>query len=181
MLVCEELNEHEVVILRGCQRFVDYSGYGRSFRYEKPFENPNAPLVQDILVADACFLGQFVNKSIDRDLNKIWAAFHKSNNRIIVTGHWGCGAFGGNFFLKFLQQVCAATVLGDDFQRLDYSVFGDQQLSDKFREILVRLEEKQQTVADLYQMMTNFNEKDAFINGNSPRFERYLNNWLNSL
>lgn len=30
----------------------------------------------------------------------------------IVTGNWGCGAFGCNFYVKFYQQWIAATLAG---------------------------------------------------------------------
>jgi len=79
-------------------------------------------------------------KNIDRDLGKAWAAFEKSKNEIIVTGNWGCGAFGGDLTFKFLQQICAAMILGDHFKRLDYSVHTNEKLASNLKGLLESLE-----------------------------------------
>ncbi len=128
---------------------------------------------------DACFSSQFTQENIDRDLGKAWAAFEKSKNEIIVTGNWGCGVFGGDLIFKFLQQVCAAMILGDHFKRLDYSVYGDENLAAKLRNILENLEKNKKTVADIYQMMIKYSETNK-LRAARPQFINYLEKWLNS-
>jgi len=127
---------------------------------------------------DACFSGQFTQYNIDRDLGKAWAAFKKSKNEIIVTGNWGCGIFGGDLTFKFLQQVCAVMILGDHFKRLDYSVYGDEKLASKFKNILENLEKNKKTVADVYQMMIKYNQTSE-LSAARPQFSKYLEEWLN--
>ena len=68
---------------------------------------------------DTCLSNHFSRRNIDRDLGKAWAAFGKTRNEIIVTGNWGCGVFGGNPVFKFLQQVCAASILVDNVKKLN--------------------------------------------------------------
>lgn len=179
ILLCEKLNDHEIVILRGCRRFIDYAGYGDTFRYKSRYSEDDSIHIQDILVIDACFYDQFTEKMIDRDLGKAWAAFQKSRNQRIVTGHWGCGVFGGDFYLKFLQQVCAAMILGEDFKILDYSVYGDQNLESNFKDLLKELEQKKKTVADIYEIMHKYRNHGLFPGSHIP-FREYLHQWLNS-
>ncbi|CAF4997342.1 unnamed protein product, partial [Rotaria sp. Silwood1] len=96
ILVCDTLRSDEIVILRGCKRFVDYRGYGEAFQFIGPYPNQNPTHIQDILVMDACLSNHFSRRHIDRDLGKAWAAFFKARDEIIVTGNWGCGVFGGD-------------------------------------------------------------------------------------
>ncbi|CAF1211352.1 unnamed protein product, partial [Didymodactylos carnosus] len=63
-----------------------------------------------IRVMDACFEEQFSRDMIKQDLGKAYRAFSSQTGKMI-TGNWGCGAFGGDFVHKFLQQVCVAIVL----------------------------------------------------------------------
>ena len=177
ILVCEQLQHDEVVLLRGCKRFVDYSGYEDTFHYRGHWHEQNPSHIQDILVIDACVSGQFTQTNIDRDLGKAWTAFEKSNKEIIVTGHWGCGVFGGDKTFKFLQQICVAMVLGDRFKRLDYSVYSDETLASKFNQLLANLEEKKKTVADLYELMGTFRETGNCL-GIRVTFSDYVDAWI---
>ena len=179
ILLCETLLDDEIVILRGCKRFIDYTGYGDSFAYKGHYHEQNPTYIQDILVIDACYSHHFTEKNIDRDLNKAWAAFEKSKNEIIVTGNWGCGIFGGDFVFKFLQQLCAVMILGDSFKRLDYSVYGDEELASKLKGILANLEKNKKTVADIYEMMNEYRETSE-LSATRPRFSNYVDKWLNA-
>ena len=48
--------------------------------------------------------------------------------KTIATGNWGCGAFGGDFELKFLQQWLAASYAG--VEKLYYYTFRRTEMSD---------------------------------------------------
>lgn len=116
---------------------------------------------------------------MDQDLNKAWGAFAKANNQIIVTGKWGCGAFGGDPVFKFLQQLCAVSIQTDKVQRLDYSVSGDKQLMTQLKSLVQQLERKGKTVADVYQMMLKYG-KIGMASSLLPSFGDYVNKWLSS-
>ncbi|CAF0763298.1 unnamed protein product [Adineta steineri] len=178
ILICETLEDDEIVILRGCKRFVDYTGYADTFCYKGHYEQSNSNHIQDILVMDAVFSGQFTREKIDRDLGKAWATFKKSKDEIIVTGNWGCGVFGGDLIFKFLQQVCAAMILGDDFKRLDYSAYHEEDLAMTLKNLLQKLEQQKKTVADIYEMMNNYRQTSEMA-ALRPTFIDYVNNWLN--
>ncbi len=166
-----------MVILRGCKRFIDYTGYLDTFAYKGHYHEQNPRYIQDIIVVDACYSNHFTQKNINRDLSKAWAAFQKSKNDIIVTGNWGCGAFGGDFVFKFLQQICAAMILGDNFKRLDYSVYGNQALASKLKNLLENLEKNKKTVTDIYQMMIKYSQTSELPAARLP-FSTYVDQWL---
>nr|GAT59127.1 predicted protein [Mycena chlorophos] len=54
--------------------------------------------------------------TVDRELRKAYTAFASSPlalaYEVIITGHWGCGAFGGNKHVKAAIQWCAASLAG---------------------------------------------------------------------
>ncbi|UJR35086.1 hypothetical protein I4U23_027861 [Adineta vaga] len=176
ILVCETLLDDEIVILRGCKRFIEYTGYADTFNYHGHYQNSGH--IQDILVIDACYSGQFTEENIDRDLGKAWAGFMKSKDSIISTGNWGCGVFGGDLTFKFLQQLCAAMILGKQVQRLDYSAYHDESLAMDLKDLLERLEKKKKTVTDIYQMMHKYRETGELYTSR-PLFRDYAENWLN--
>ncbi|CAF2780567.1 unnamed protein product [Rotaria sp. Silwood2] len=178
ILVCDTLRSDEVVILRGCKRFSDYRGYGETFQFVGPYANQNPTHIQDILIMDACLSNHFSRCHIDRDLGKAWAAFAKARDEIIVTGNWGCGVFGGDPMFKFLQQVCAASVLVDTVKKLDYSAYGDDRLVSKLKDLMKQLEKKKKTVADVYRMMIKYGENEIRC-FSKPIFSYYVNEWLN--
>jgi poly(ADP-ribose) glycohydrolase len=177
ILLCDKLHDDEIVILRGCRRFVDYVGYGETFRYRAHHRRPDATRIQDILVLDACFANQFDAAIVDRDLNKAWAAFDRSNDERIVTGHWGCGVFNGNFLLKFLQQICAAMLVGQRLKQLHYSVFGDQTMANMFQQLVEQLQKKNKTVADVYRIIRTY-QQSKDVNTTDAEFHQFVQRWL---
>ncbi|CAF2970454.1 unnamed protein product [Rotaria sp. Silwood2] len=179
ILVCDTLQDNEIVILRGCKRFIDYTGYADTFCYKGHYHEQNPTYIQDILVLDACYSSHFTRNNIDRDLGKAWAAFEKSKDEIIVTGKWGCGVFGGDLTFKFLQQICAAMLLGNHFKRLDYSVRSKENLASKLKHIVEKLEQDKITVADVYHMMIKYSKTEKTA-GSLPEFSDYCEKWLNS-
>ncbi|ORY53159.1 hypothetical protein BCR33DRAFT_711511 [Rhizoclosmatium globosum] len=106
--------------------------------------------VLDLLLMDATQLTKkmdaFAESISMRDMNKAWLAFSDSVTPV-VTGHWGCGRFGGNRTHKFLQQWMAASESG--IQRLDYAMFGDKPLTLFWKRILAAVAEKEWTVGKI--------------------------------
>eukprot|EP00005_Dracoamoeba_jomungandri_P008977 CAMPEP_0174262676 /NCGR_PEP_ID=MMETSP0439-20130205/14514_1 /TAXON_ID=0 /ORGANISM="Stereomyxa ramosa, Strain Chinc5" /LENGTH=486 /DNA_ID=CAMNT_0015347527 /DNA_START=40 /DNA_END=1497 /DNA_ORIENTATION=+ len=131
LLFTERLGHSEAMIIQGIHRFSDYTGYLSTFRmtdfYDPPFR------VVDTLVLDAVLGNQYTLESIYRDITKAYLTFLNSKEPLISTGHWGCGAFGGDKTLKFLQQVCAAVVSG---VTIEYSTYKDKELAEEWKEML---------------------------------------------
>jgi len=130
MLFTETLRSNEIVIIENLHRYSDYKGYLYSFEFTGFYKDPVTPF--DTLVIDSVDHAHFRPAAITRDLNKAYLGFKHCSGRI-VTGNWGCGAFGGDTTLKFLQQLCAAEVVGAE---LDYSAFGNPTLQSQLQKIL---------------------------------------------
>lgn len=83
-----------------------YTGYANTFKVtEGRFEQRGVPRV--ITAINALKMGkthnhlQFTPPALLRELNKAYAGFYLSEEkevkkRTVVTGKWGCGAFGGD-------------------------------------------------------------------------------------
>ena len=154
---CERMRPDEVLVIDGVRRFAEYSGYLSTFRFTG-FHSTRPTIA--ILAADAVMEQQFSEPHLRRDLDKAFLGFRAAGGRPVSTGHWGCGAFGGDRTLKFLQQVCAATAAGVD---LDYSTFRDQETAAKLGALLALAERKGVTVADLMQIVRRFPQTSSRI------------------
>jgi len=149
LLFCERFAVNEVMIIKNVQRFSTYSGYGSTFQWTGIDTEKR---LLDVVVIDATMEEQYTSKMILRDLNKAWQAFSMCSGTI-TTGHWGCGAFGGNRVLKFLQQLCAATLAKVN---LDYSTYGDSACAKKFEHILQLITSSNLRVRDIFALMIDF-------------------------
>ncbi|KAJ3208541.1 hypothetical protein HDU67_006687 [Dinochytrium kinnereticum] len=180
MAISETLGDSEVVVVRNVRRFIDYVGYLGTFKYNGFYGGdsivPTSPRLFDVLIIDAVFSNHFSSTSVKRDMNKAFYAFCMVGGRPVVTGHWGCGAFGGNKVHKFLQQVCAAAQAGCD--RLDYSVFHDDALAGRLENLLTKICDLKWTVKDLYMNLLVIGPS----HGQSPQqgLDQRINNLLSS-
>ena len=80
MLFMERMDDNEAIIISGFERYFDYSGYGRSFKYTKDYSDKSPE--QNFLVAiDALYYKkenieiQYSEKYILRDINKAFVGF----------------------------------------------------------------------------------------------------------
>lgn len=134
-----ELKDCEGLLVEGVSRYSITEGYGRqSFKFVSPCDKRQ--IRQNVLVLDAqdysftdSPLSQFTLKEINREILKLSAGLsltttHSIQKRELVTGNWGCGAFGGNVQLKSLLQLMCAAEYGVDL--VVYFTFGDQRFYD---------------------------------------------------
>lgn len=149
----ETILDNEAVIIRNVMRFCDYTGYLRTFRFTNML-SPVEPF--DILVIDATISSQYSDKMLKRDMLKAYMGF--KHGKVISTGHWGCGVFGGCKQLKFLQQVCAAALAGSD---LVYSTFRDAEMKSQFESYVELLKGKSiKDVTRIMKLMPNVDRRD---------------------
>jgi poly(ADP-ribose) glycohydrolase len=86
-----------------------------------------------------------------RDLNKAYIGFQgcpywkHMEDKLIVTGKWGCGAFNGIYWIKFLQQWLAASA---NNKEMVFTIFLKQEESDKqmIIKIMTIIEQRNMTV-----------------------------------
>ena len=106
LLFCERMTDNEVITIKNVRRYCDYTGYLSTFRFAGPHANRAATF--DIVALDACTFAHWSEEAIVRDLNKAHNAWRHFS--AVSTGAWGCGAFGGDWFAKIVQQLCAASL-----------------------------------------------------------------------
>ncbi|KAI5067631.1 hypothetical protein GOP47_0018159 [Adiantum capillus-veneris] len=159
ILFCDVLKDREVIVIRNVRRFVEYKGYGSTFKFEGLYPGVR---FHDIIAADATNTMHFTRPMNERDLNKAYLAFIAAASTSssssfsatkISTSHWGCGAFHGDKHHKFLQQVCASALAG---VLLDYSTFGDAQTATSFKRLLGLIGSRCHTIGSVYRAMSGY-------------------------
>ncbi|KAF0689941.1 Aste57867_18634 [Aphanomyces stellatus] len=153
--LCPRLADNQVVVLHNMERVCDYEGYLDSFAFAKLLP---APRIMTILAIDAVTSHHFSLPSVERDVRKAMLAFlddgicYQDQQQIrdgVVTGHWGCGVFGGNKTHKLLQQWVAASLANVPW--VDYSVFQDAPLLATWSTLILSIEAQGWSVADVVQ------------------------------
>lgn len=138
VLLTPPLGDKDVLIVQGCEAMISMTGHGREARLDKVLPQPTISqerdletlhwdkrtmLFMDALELDMCdppdgAIPDLLPGFIDRELIKAYTAFSSSLDSYgtryshIVTGLWGCGAFGGDGEIKTLIQWCAASMAG---------------------------------------------------------------------
>ena len=167
LLVCEQLLPQEVVIVKNVRRSVEYTGFLYSFKQQSILHDA-APM--NVLALDASPQNSFGSETVIRDLNKAWIGF-KYSTEVISTGHWGCGAFGGDETFKFLQQVCVAAVLE---KKLHYSTFKNEEFKNEFNFLLKEIKTKSKSVGEITKALLEY-----YPSIKSHSFKDYTNEWIN--
>ncbi|XP_002155531.4 poly(ADP-ribose) glycohydrolase isoform X1 [Hydra vulgaris] len=175
-LFTEKLEPNESLLITGIERFSTYSGYAQTFKYRGRF-NDLTPVdrwgrrYSQVLAIDAhvfhCYSDQFKKSSLKRELNKAFCGFlekdiQKNELPAIATGNWGCGAFGGDIYLKALLQLMAASNAG---RNIVYFTFGDEKFANELTEIHKFIQENSLTVGNLWNMLLRYKQdlKDSHI------------------
>lgn len=172
MAFMEVMTENDAIRIDNSILYNNHKGYGKSFEYESDaIKNNNNIIKHRILAMDAiCISGnkQFREKNIMRDLHKAFVCFNLVNfdendnvEKSIATGNWGCGVFGGDHELKFIQQWIAASFA--KVKKLEYYSFKNKEM-DKVTTFFSILKERYKSANNLYKALMS-NSKD-FICGN---------------
>jgi len=117
---------------------------------------------------------QFSSGAIERELNKAYVGFLGARDGAldgepigavaaaplppIVTGNWGCGAFGGDLQLKAMIQWMAASLAGRVC--VHYLTFGDERLAAGLEVVTRRLRALDCSVGTLASMLCKFKPRD---------------------
>jgi len=127
MALCSHMTDEDCVLIGGALPFSATSGYGATFEFEgdvadAPAARGPPPTVIEIDALQGAAKIQFQEGLVRRDLNKARLGF--SRCQTLATGFWGCGAFGNDHWLKFLQQWLAASDAG--VAKVSFYTFGDK-------------------------------------------------------
>jgi poly(ADP-ribose) glycohydrolase len=169
---------NEAIIISGTERFSEYKGYAMSMQFEDdyndptPFDSSKRRLRNHVIGIDATVgaFGQFKSATILRDIIKCYAGLVRHRDleseengvkNIYVTGHWGCGAFGGNKELKAIQQIIGASLAGVDLMYTSFKEAVFEERLSKFYDELISLNTK---IGPLYRALISYE-----VEGDSTR------------
>ena len=137
----QRMDDNDAIRIDNLIQYSNYSGYGRSFKFENDATKDITKIKKhNIIAIDAVCTyssGGVDKDSVERDLIKAYVGFNLINfddekvitmTKTIATGNWGCGAFGGDFELKFLQQWIVASYAG--VEKLYYYTFDKKKMDD---------------------------------------------------
>eukprot|EP00126_Sphaerothecum_destruens_P002466 Sdes_comp15899_c0_seq1m5022 len=200
-LITEKLEDNEAVIVIGAERYSEYSGYSSSFTFVGDYidsapRDPWKRLYTQIIAIDAysmsTFLMQLEEKYLLRELNKAYTGFYDPNSKFpgyslpsLATGNWGCGAFGGDPYVKALVQWMAASVCG---RKLIYFTFNNERLATTLANIYALLKDRNVTVGELYFALLSFRKdflkqdsrETGYYYAGTPKLYRFLGNYFAS-
>lgn len=123
LLFCERMSANESINVFGCEKFVNYTGYGSGIRFTSKYNDDikygkiaNEFMAQhSIIFIDASPKTSTTDQMItefDRDLNKAYCGFSSlqfPRLENISSGNWSYRFRGCNMQVKFIQQVLAAS------------------------------------------------------------------------
>jgi len=167
------LESNEVIFIDGAERFSNYTGYSNTVKWDsdhidKEERTDEGSTITRIVVMDAismAFESQWTTVNIMRDLNKAHRGFRyilsTDPYTKVSTGNWGCGVFGGDIQLKFIQQWLAASLGEKD---LVYHTFGNSEQFSICSNLVQDLEDRRCTVKELY------NETIKYANLRAKKF-----------
>ena len=160
MFLMEKMEAKDAIRIDNLIKYSNYSGYSRTFKYEGNALKDGKIIRHNIIAIDAIFdlkSGGLEKEFTKRDLIKAYVGFNLINfkdkeipelKKTIATGNWGCGAFGGDYELKFIQQWLGATYAG--VEKLYYYTFNIE----KMKFVIQNFEAiKSLNVEDLYSRM----------------------------
>jgi poly(ADP-ribose) glycohydrolase len=135
VLITPPLEDREVMVVQGAESMIEMEGYGREAKLSIVLKKgawdwrSRTMLFMDALELDLSDTGEgfsvpdLLPGNVDRELTKAYSAFSSglklSSTELataayveVVTGLWGCRAFGGNKEIKTVIQWCAASIAG---------------------------------------------------------------------
>ena len=146
-LIVPNMEQNECIVVGGVSRTNNYTGYKRTFRFTGDFTTDDNSISIIFIDASKGHEGLSVKTlegKMNRDLNKAYLGF-SAIDKTIATGHWGCGAFGGNQqFMSVIQLLAAA----EAEKSIVYAMFGE--LIDGFGRFYDKLVSMSATVGEIY-------------------------------
>ena len=167
--IMEVMTPNEAIALRGAERHSILTGYGREqyatgvrWAGDASDKHPSTILAIDAIVASQ--VDQFEPSWINREILKAYAGFLPASGSSIATGNWGCGAFGGDLQLKFIEQWIAASVARVDI--MNYHSFGDRRMGGPPLQMIEAMKARYPTVSALYSAIiaqhANLSQNNTF-------------------
>eukprot|EP00794_Sanderia_malayensis_P020261 gene20261-22246_t len=157
----DPLLDNESIMISGVKKFADYEGYGLDAKYVCWSMESWIWSERKIVAIDAMMwfqdesgvtrVKQMKKDALSREVLKCCSGFSAGEGQGISTGHWGCGAFGGDKEVKAVVQLMAASIV--QVKHLNYFTFGDSIFANDFTSMLQQLGQHEVTVKELWHIM----------------------------
>lgn len=166
--------DNEAIEIVGSERFSNYAGYAKSFRFSGPHVDEKSVDTMGrrktrIIAMDALSrVGkrQYTLECLLRETNKAFCGFldHQKHGNVlpsstedheigVATGNWGCGAFGGDPEVKTVIQWLAASQALRPF--MVYYTFGLEPL-EKLERIVMWIQCQGWSVGELWNSLVEY-------------------------
>ncbi len=104
------LSDEQAIIVSNVKKYNSTVGYGFDVELDR---NGQTGYIETCIFMDASNYSdnpnrQYTEKCKLRDIRKCLIAWSNTKEKNIITGDWGCGAFKGDHFLKFMIQMYCA-------------------------------------------------------------------------
>lgn len=178
VLLAPPLSDEQVLICRGAEAMVSITGYGRDARLGDVLEESVANsdgmrwkrrtmLFMDALELDTlpveggCPIPDiYPSPRLSREMIlKAYNAFSSDTYTHVVTGLWGCGAFGGNIYIKCILQWCAAALARVPELRLIFSTLEQHRFGEELTQLSTELRVNRVSVHRMVDILVDL--KDA--------------------
>lgn len=185
VLLVPPLSDDQVLICRGAEPMVSIRGYGRDVKLDQVLPSSNCSLEdfyrwkdRTMLFMDALEIGVLGAESnslipdvhpptrISREMiSKAFNAFCSDGEPYshIVTGLWGCGAFGGNKYVKCLLQWCAASLAQVPVLKFVFSGSEQKEFAEEFDQFAKMMRRKGVTVSQVFEALAVMNYCDCEV------------------
>lgn len=117
---------------------------------------------------------QYSSRNIFRNLNKIFltgTVAKTVSKQKVITGNWGCGAYGNDLFLMFIIQILGFSQAESEFV---YCPFSETKAFEHFKELAEILEGR--SVSEVVRIVLGYGERR---NPLKIKFSDYLFEKLN--
>lgn len=160
VLFAETLADDEAIIITGARKICKFNGYGLNVEYKEKVINNRDWTKRKVIAIDAMDFSSYANDSfnaqtniinLQRELEKCLTGFSEVNNSIIETGHWGCGCFNGNKYLKAIIQWIAASCTKN---KVVFYCFSPGEFEQIFPKFVEKLKNQNITVDQLWNKLT---------------------------
>ncbi|KAF2964487.1 hypothetical protein GQX73_g9087 [Xylaria multiplex] len=167
VLVAPPLGRNQVVVVRGAEAMFNITGRRRGIEAIAQDVGVSVDWRQrTMLFMDALELNtaddenglpDLIPQNLTRELNKATIAFSSGAYEVVHSPLWGCGAFGGDPFVKVALLWCAASIANTPLKIICDS--GLQEIASSLKILVGGVERRLETVQDLLELLLSIPRK----------------------
>lgn len=175
MVFCTVMDSKTTIRIFNMVRYSKIKGYGHRIQFSHDL---GITCKNNITAMDAIVVGgnkniQYEEEQSLRDMNKVYSAIDvvtgKEELVPFITGKWGCGAFGGDWRWKYVQQMVVCSIVGRPFV---FTTFHDENHLNELTAFNDRIRNDPPTVSNFMkwvnQMITGGNVDDILKSPHIP-------------